>query len=898
MKVLIIDDSIDFSENSIFVEDISEKYDLKVTSIQSLKEAYNHLTNNSHRYKYDLILIDKKFDQQYHCEVPKITSGVDLIKNLADLKLPTPKILFTATGRDPDIIKLILGDYDCTYFFEKHEVDRENIFIPDKFWKLPGYVRIIIQRSNEITKHLKKYFQSISQEDAYLWQQEVAKGSDADWSKFEAVLFDEKYKIGELLYDHVNPLSIEQISKVVGGYLKQAGKFGKFNSYFTNDSKEVFKDYVSLTEPDVSKTEVEVSTKALNYLLDVLNVFSNVASDDEGVFYLSPTNQSISVATTDISKGKKDKSSQQTIFKKKLILRRALASLYYCFSSIPDFETKYQLDLKSKGYKFSYLCCLLREGYTHPVDRTIKARNNSIFLTPTQAKPSYNRIGFNIECLEDIHNLFNTSDSDKPFKDCLLDEETRWVKTVSSNIVRIRGALDEIYNCLISKVTLPDFGFSDLNHFNEWYKNSVNLENREVVFPILKGIVSERNVNIFFRKYFPIEIAHLGAGRLGLGLVTPIINQLGDKIVVINRFSHDWQNYKTRESITIDCNGIESTYRFYHQDLPDDKKREIRKVWEESCKMKLIVAVDYENIDEISFFIKDVQHITTSLKTGLKKAKQILEETNFHNLVTIYPFENNKQDVHNFYEDLNDDQFEKSLLIADRVCTHTELHPESNKILVYAEKYGNVVINGSRVRNNLFRNEPRIKGIDYIFCEDKEEFEFHFSKKFRILNCVHASLAVMCYDRVMDKIPKEKWGEQYVNLLNDGKIKSDIEKVAIAEIIKLIATTDKEVLNRVFPSKDIGEVYNELKVYSNTIFDRFDGMADRLDRVLNLRDLIDKFDGRIDDTINFFDGSNETTINIIVNEIHENDKPNIKEIDKTLRALLRKVSKINRKQNA
>ena len=138
------------------------------------------------------------------------------------------------------------------------------------------------------------------------------------------------------------------------------------------------------------------------------------------------------------------------------------------------------------------------------------------------------------------------------------------------------------------------------------------------------------------------------------------------------------------------------------------------------------------------------------------------------------------------------------------MCTDIELRPESNKLLVYAEKYGNVVINGSKVGNNLFGKKPKINGIDYIFCEDKEEFEFHFSKKFRILNCVHASLAVMCYDKVMDKIPKDKWDEQYVNLLNDGKIKSDIEKVATAEILKLIASTDKKILNRVFPSKDTG----------------------------------------------------------------------------------------------
>jgi len=281
----------------------------------------------------------------------------------------------------------------------------------------------------------------------------------------------------------------------------------------------------------------------------------------------------------------------------------------------------------------------------------------------------------------------------------------------------------------------------------------------------------------------------------------------------------------------------------------------------------------------------------------LNWAKKHISNVNFSNLVTIYPFENDKKEVEDFYNDIDDNQFEQALLIADRVCTNTVFDNENNKLIVFAEEYGHVVIRGNRM-TNLFGSTPKIKGVNYIFCEDEDEFKFYFEKKFRILNCVHASLAVLCYDKLISKtIPQEQWGTQYLNLLKDDtEIKTEIHKIATGEIVKLLATTNPATLKNIYPDKSIEEIYLDLKQYSNSIFERFDKMADRLDRVLKLQDLIIKFDDRIDATINFFDGSNANSVNPIIDEITK-DKPNLKEIDKTLRALLIKVSKVIRTTN-
>jgi len=912
MRILIIDDSSEFAKDSIFVEDITHKYKLNVDSIQFLEEAFNTLKDTRNRYRYDLILIDKKFESKYHCLDPIMESGVDLIKSLTEYNLPTPRVLFTATGRDADTIKKILGDYDCTYFFEKNEVDYEGEFIPKKFWSLPGYKRTMIQRRSEIELHLNNYFEKLSLKECNKWMSEVKLGEDAKWKNYNVKLLDGVYNIEHLFFDQANAISADEISEIIKQLLEKNTKIKLFTGQFADDVIIPLESYLSLAKPEADAVEIRIDRDTTNYLLNTLLILSMCDDDNDSIYELDNGNAIKSIATIS-NDHKEDIEIQFEWLLKKFVLRRTIGSIYSLFIAIDNFKKDYNINLAPKisadNEGKAVLLNLIKEGYSHPLENGDRVPDNQ--LLSKSFRFIYRGLGFNMTDIEKIINL-HSSTRVCPFNPIFLDKETTWIKSKSENILSLRKCLDQIFESTKIRSLLPQDGdglimpFTDLVMFNKWYQN-LGQTDIAIAHRVIEETSSNNNVRHYFSEYLPVSLAHFGAGRLGLGLVTPIINQLADKVVIFNRYTKKdrdtnkeittyWQQCKDQNSIIIESNNNEVEYKYYHQNMSNDKKEAIRKEWIESSQIRLIVAADYKHFDDIVFFLKEVQHITTSLKSGLKRLAQFFDKIEYKSPVTIYPFENDRKDVDNLYNQLDDSQFEKSILIADRVCTHTELIEPTNKIRVYAEKYGNVVVNGSKVGNNLFRNEPTLKGIDYIFCEEKEEFDFHFNKKFRILNCVHASLAVMCYDKVMDKIPKDKWGEQYVNLLNDGKIKSDIEKVATAEVLKLITTTDKGVLERVFPSKDMGEIYNELKKYSNTIFNRFDGMADRLDRVLNLDNLIDKFDARIDDTINFFDGSNDAKINTIINEIPEGKKPNIKEIDTTLRALLRKVSTVNRKR--
>lgn len=899
MRILFIDDE----PTQIAKYEPELKINGHIISIEpNLDLALEKLSKVENQILYDIVFIDEDFGQTN--QSTNLQTGEELIEKLSVSNEYAPLFYLSAVMDKVHTVKKVMGKYGVCYFLDKsREFDGKAIACINEMKELPNYKRIIELRKNKIEKELQNFFPTLTQQKALLWQQEIEKGEKADWSKFEVSIFGGTFKIDELLYDPIKELSNSEISSIISDHLSRSFKIGKFIEDFKDDSRISFERYLNLSKEEREAIEIEISEKALNYLLDTLQIFSQCDSGEEQVYNLNSRNKNISKATIGIG-NITDVNRHYDLFIQKLILRRVVASLYYLYVNDECLNTIFHIDLsedtrdEEKICK-SYLANLIKDGYTHPTKSG--HRDVEYHLPKKDIKYSFRGIGLNVADVEDIVK-YNSSNYINPFQRPFLEEEETWVKEFAKYTILVRKCLDDIYNEINAnkniRTILPDNEvYTDLTDFREWFNKKIaKTQNEDKIRTIIKTNIIKHNVQSYFKEYLPVEVAHFGAGKLGLGLVAPIITQLGDKVVIINRNNENWQTLSTSKTLVIETNGQAIEFDYYHQDLlSDEQKIAIKDKWTNANKMQLIVVTNNEA--DIKFFIKDVQHITTSLKKGLSWAKRHINDINFSNLVTIYPFENDKKDVDTFYKDLGDKQFEQALLIADRVCTDTVFDNQNNKLMVYAEEYGHVVIKGNKF-TNLFGNAPKIYGIDYIFCENEDEFKFYFEKKFRILNCVHASLAVLCYDKLLSKnIPQEQWGTQYLNLLkDDSEIKAEIHKIATGEIVKLLATTNPVILKNIYPDKSIEDVYVDLKKYSNSIFERFDKMADRLDRVLKLQDLIIKFDDRIDATINFFDGSNANSVNAIIDEITK-DKPNLKEIDKTLRTLLKKVSKVIRTTN-
>jgi len=179
---------------------------------------------------------------------------------------------------------------------------------------------------------------------------------------------------------------------------------------------------------------------------------------------------------------------------------------------------------------------------------------------------------------------------------------------------------------------------------------------------------------------------HLGAGRLGLGLVTPILSQLG-KLIILQRPGKKWLKIK-HDSVDLNVNS-ELVGNFRCLINPKDLETAIKEI--ENERLVLLIT---ENEDLIRFAVNQATSITTALgPSGLDFAEKIVGKVDADRRINIYPFENDLKAVEKLegkIKQINENVF-VPYVVADRICSKIDIFPK--KIDVFTEEYFGIVVN-------------------------------------------------------------------------------------------------------------------------------------------------------------------------------------------------------------
>ena len=325
---------------------------------------------------------------------------------------------------------------------------------------------------------------------------------------------------------------------------------------------------------------------------------------------------------------------------------------------------------------------------------------------------------------------------------------------------------------------------------------------------------------------------HLGAGKLGLGLVVPIFKK-NSRVVIIQRPSDQWKHIKEYDFINLYVNEyLIGKFEVFHESSKNSNIQSFIQKWKSKNDLFLCVR------DEL--MIKNLllasHSISTSLGPGISEILKYLNEAEFESEVNLYPFENNKDSVDAIKEVLNSTCSGINIIpvIADKICSEKIIN--ENRILIKAEPYQNIIINGAtKSASKIFKT---FKGIDsVIVATDKSEYDFYYKRKFYIVNGIHMIAAIYGYLYLYEKkIPYEKWSEYSLSVLLDNQIlyKKFIDFISI-QSIRIVLESNKNTEKK--GTEDAKNTYDKLVAYGESVLIRFRTFNDLIIRILNINDI-------------------------------------------------------------
>jgi len=419
--------------------------------------------------------------------------------------------------------------------------------------------------------------------------------------------------------------------------------------------------------------------------------------------------------------------------------------------------------------------------------------------------------------------------------------------------------------------------FREPNKFN--YKQAIDIPNSDFFFthPAMDDLVitqlnkKYQQLNVIGYKYpfIPPKIqkvkakkpscCHFGVGNLGRGLVLPYLVKMGCRIALINRESESWTEVISsgiKNVILSDTNGNETSFRIVHDSLPKNEIDLLISNWcENEIEKILLITENYRLIQKIA---ESSNFITTALKfpSAIKWCASMLISTTFKKKISLYPFENERELVKTFREELKlNKNIEVREVIADRICSDKEIRNENNKIIIHTicENYGLVIINDKR-NNSPFNSNKLVKGLEIQLSSSSKEFDFYHERKLWLFNYVHAILSCYCYNYLKSKsIPIDQWEANYIHILKDiPLINTKIERISQAIILRLISDLDPSIKSAIYPGCTNKEVFADLFKYAQDILDRISANREQLIRVLPLADFEIKYELRIQELIAFY----------------------------------------------
>lgn len=319
---------------------------------------------------------------------------------------------------------------------------------------------------------------------------------------------------------------------------------------------------------------------------------------------------------------------------------------------------------------------------------------------------------------------------------------------------------------------------------------------------------------------------HLGAGKLGIGLVIPKFKH--NKLIIIQRPSLEWKALLNSSILTLSINSINYfDISVIHQNSIEFlNKLNVKLINGES------IFICTDNIDIIHHVMKSASSISTSLGDGLKDFEDILLNLKSNlKVINIFPFENDTSIIDSIKSKLEDMNSVLNVVptIADKIC-RSRLISNTN-INIEAEEFEEVFLlaNNENIYGDIDNNKITI-------VKDPKLYDFYYNRKLYIVNGVHM-IAVILGHGFLDtkKVPFNERGSYHLSvLMGIEEIKYNLIVFIKIQCLRLIIENDVKIFTELYNSNDIIKIYSELLNYGNSILNRFDFSLDQLERILRI----------------------------------------------------------------
>jgi hypothetical protein len=339
----------------------------------------------------------------------------------------------------------------------------------------------------------------------------------------------------------------------------------------------------------------------------------------------------------------------------------------------------------------------------------------------------------------------------------------------------------------------------------------------------------------------PSYHVHFGAGKLGLGFVLPILDNMEVPIALFQRpGSAEWEKLASDQDVLfqvnsedlLDCKYVSDncTLETVQQYIADQHH-----LFVSTCRIDLLQAILY---------------VTHSFSTAV--AAGGLDEVfnglallpSYYSDIRVYTFENDFKAVEAFRKKVNDNLPGLTVIsvMCDRICTTREIVPV-NKVNTITEEYpGTAVIFSSNVSYCHPFTTPRsvrrkCTPSNVVLARTPGEETFYYNRKFSLLNGIHYTMAVFTYGILREQgVPPAEWLDKRLSIWKTKKNEAQLQMLIEARIALLLSKTDDDTLRSIYNTDDKKHIYGELKAFSDTVLNRINSAEDdTAGRILNLK---------------------------------------------------------------
>jgi len=339
----------------------------------------------------------------------------------------------------------------------------------------------------------------------------------------------------------------------------------------------------------------------------------------------------------------------------------------------------------------------------------------------------------------------------------------------------------------------------------------------------------------------PSYHVHFGAGKLGLGFVLPILDNIEVPIALFQRpGSKEWAKLEKNKDVVFSVNSEELLDCKYVSD--ECELTDVLRYIEEQRHL----FVSTSRIDILQAILGVTHSFSTAVAAGglddVYEGLALLPS--YYPDTRVYTFENDFKAVEGFRTKVAETLPGLTVVsvMCDRICTHREITPV-NRINTITEEFpGIAVVFSSDISYCHPFTTPRsvrrkCTPSNVVLASTPGEETFYYNRKFSLLNGIHYTMAVYAFGELINRgVAPADWFDKPLSLWKNKQSLKDLDLLIEARILYLISQTDSQTLLGIYNTDDKKQVFKELKAFSDTVLERINSATDDLaGRILNLK---------------------------------------------------------------